>query len=76
MRVFIEEHQPPLTLHGHIHESPNVSGSYTDRIGRTLCVNPGQSVECLHAVLFDTNNLWATMCHTVFGGRVVTTLNE
>lgn len=32
----IKEHQPLLGLHGHIHESRGVQ-----RIGRTLCVNPG-----------------------------------
>jgi len=32
----IERHQPPLALHGHIHESRG-----TVRIGRTLCINPG-----------------------------------
>ena len=36
VRQAIEEHQPLLCLHGHIHESP---GSV--RIGRTLAINPG-----------------------------------
>ncbi len=36
VRQAIEEHQPLLSLHGHIHESP---GSV--RIGRTTAVNPG-----------------------------------
>jgi uncharacterized protein len=36
VRRAIETHQPLLSLHGHIHESPGVI-----RIGRTLCVNPG-----------------------------------
>ena len=36
VRQAIEEHQPLLSLHGHIHESP---GSV--RIGRTTVVNPG-----------------------------------
>jgi len=41
IRQFIEETQPRLTLHGHIHESSEVSGSFADRIGRTICLNPG-----------------------------------
>jgi Icc-related predicted phosphoesterase len=45
VRAFIERHQPPLTLHGHIHESPGV-----DRLGRTVCVNPGDSMTRLRAV--------------------------
>ncbi|HEV8697457.1 MAG TPA: hypothetical protein VGQ89_07185 [Candidatus Limnocylindrales bacterium] len=36
VRQAIERYQPPLALHGHIHESRG-----TAKIGRTLCVNPG-----------------------------------
>lgn len=32
---FIQARQPLLTLHGHIHESPRLTGSWRDRIGRT-----------------------------------------
>ena len=32
----IEEYQPMLALHGHIHESRGAV-----RVGRTLCINPG-----------------------------------
>ena len=28
IRYFIDEEQPIITLHGHIHESPTVSGTY------------------------------------------------
>ena len=40
VREAIEEHQPMLSLHGHIHE-----GRGNARIGRTLCINPGSSYE-------------------------------
>lgn len=36
IRRAIEEYQPMLGLHGHIHESQSIA-----RIGRTMCVNPG-----------------------------------
>ena len=36
VRTAIERHQPPLALHGHIHESRGVA-----KIGRTLSINPG-----------------------------------
>jgi Icc-related predicted phosphoesterase len=36
VRQLIEEHQPLLALHGHIHESRGEA-----RIGRTLCINSG-----------------------------------
>jgi Icc-related predicted phosphoesterase len=38
VRDAILEHQPLLSLHGHIHESRGIH-----RLGRTLCINPGSS---------------------------------
>ena len=35
VRRFIEARQPLLTLHGHIHESAKITGSWRDTIGRT-----------------------------------------
>jgi len=35
IRRFIEARQPLVTLHGHIHESTRLTGSWRDRIGRT-----------------------------------------
>jgi Icc-related predicted phosphoesterase len=40
VRKVIEERQPALSLHGHIHEARG-----NTRIGRTLCINPGSSYE-------------------------------
>ncbi len=40
---FIGARQPLLTLHGHIHESPEVSGKWRGAIGETVCVQPGQT---------------------------------
>lgn len=53
VRRFIEGHPPPLVLSGHIHESPKASGKITDRIGGTVCVNPGQTEAILQAVTVD-----------------------
>ena len=72
IKVFIEEHQPLLTLHGHIHESPELSGAYYDRIGETLCINPGQPAWSgrdsmkLHAVTFEMENIEETLTHTCY----------
>lgn len=66
VRQFIEQRQPTLSLHGHIHESPDVSGSYTDRIGECTSANPGQGREHLQAVLFETRDPVGTLRHTVF----------
>ncbi len=40
LRKVIEENQPLLGLHGHIHEGRGVC-----RIGKTLCINPGSMYE-------------------------------
>lgn len=69
IRAFVERHQPPLVLSGHIHESPRVSSSYWDRIGRTVVVNPGQfGTVRLCGVWFDPADVVGTLRHTVFGG--------
>jgi len=41
LRAFIEERQPYLTLHGHIHETVDLSGDFVERIGRTRCAAVG-----------------------------------
>lgn len=69
IRKRIEQVQPALTLHGHIHESPYVTGSWIDKIGRTVCLNPGRG-DALHAVLLefhDATGRLAAAEHTVFG---------
>ncbi|MGB9629902.1 MAG: metallophosphoesterase family protein [Thermodesulfobacteriota bacterium] len=67
IKVFIEQRQPLLTLHGHIHESPKVSGTYFDRIGKTLSINPGQfSFSKLQAVTFEIENVEETLQHTCY----------
>jgi Icc-related predicted phosphoesterase len=53
LRDFLQRGRPPLSLHGHIHESPKMSGSICDRIGRTFGVNPGESMHDLQAVSID-----------------------
>lgn len=41
LRLFIEKHQPYLTLHGHIHETVECAGDYRHWIGKTLCLTAG-----------------------------------
>lgn len=67
IRHFIDEEQPAMTLHGHIHESPTVSGSFWQKIGDTLSVNPGQMDLHLSAVIFDPLQPLETLHHTLFG---------
>ena len=66
VRRFVESRRPLCALHGHVHESPEVSGAYCDEIAGVLCINPGQSHERLQAVLFDPQQPRATLRHTVF----------
>ncbi len=61
LRRLIEERQPRLTLHGHIHESPRLSGSWLDRIGNTVCFSAAHDGPELALVAFDpTQPLAAT----------------
>jgi Icc-related predicted phosphoesterase len=75
IKTFIERNQPLLTLHGHIHESPELSGAYVDRIGKTISINPGQTagtgreVTKLHAVTFEIENVEGTLTHTCYPQR-------
>jgi Icc-related predicted phosphoesterase len=69
IKTFIEKNQPLLTLHGHIHESLELSGNYMDRIGKTLSINPGQwvgtttGISKLHAVTFEMEKTEQTLTH-------------
>ena len=40
---FLKKTQPLLSFHGHIHESPEILGKWSNKIGRTICIQPGQS---------------------------------
>jgi Icc-related predicted phosphoesterase len=70
LRTFIERYAPPLTLHGHIHEAPDLSGRYMVRLGMTWCVNPGHDRRIFHAVSLDSDDIAGTTEHTVFGQSV------
>jgi len=41
VRLFIEQHHPYVTLHGHIHETVDVSGEFKERIGDTISLSSG-----------------------------------
>jgi len=59
VREFIEKEHPLLTLHGHIHESPKMSGSWRDKIGNAICINAGSSYpeDRLNCVIIDADDL-------------------
>ena len=53
VRRFIEERQPLLTLHGHVHESARLTGLWKIQIGRTTCINGAHDGPELALVRFD-----------------------
>jgi len=53
VRRFIEERQPLLTLHGHVHESTRLTGVWKVQIGRTTCINGAHDGPELALVRFD-----------------------
>ena len=53
IRKFIEKRKPLITLHGHIHESPRITGSWKDMIGDTLCFSAAHDKKELALVEFD-----------------------
>lgn len=56
VKRFIEERQPLLTLHGHIHEAARVTGEWKIRIGRTVCINGAHDGPELALVRFDLDS--------------------
>lgn len=59
VREFIEKDQPLLTLHGHIHESPQMSGSWLDKINGTISINVGSKypAKILNCIVIDVDDL-------------------
>jgi len=53
VKRFIEERQPLLTLHGHVHEASRLTGEWKIRIGRTVCINGAHDGPELALVRFD-----------------------
>jgi len=49
---FLKKHQPNLSLHGHIHESPDVTKRWYAKLGNTICIQPGQ-LDDLSYVIID-----------------------
>ena len=53
VKRFIENYQPKLTLHGHIHESTRITGSWKDKIGNTICFNAANDGKELSVICFN-----------------------
>lgn len=53
---FLQAQQPMLSLHGHIHESPDMSGVWKAELGKTICIQPGQ-MDGFTYVTIDTHTM-------------------
>lgn len=56
IKRFIEARQPLITLHGHLHESPRLSGAWRCCIGRTFCFSAAHDGPELALVRFFPDN--------------------
>jgi Icc-related predicted phosphoesterase len=50
---FIEEKQPLITLHGHVHESSRLTGAWKQKIGQTVAISAAYEGSELALVKFD-----------------------
>lgn len=57
IRNFIKKEQPFLTLHGHVHETVELTGNWRCSIGDTYSFTGVTSGDGLALVIFDTENL-------------------
>jgi Icc-related predicted phosphoesterase len=57
VKRFIKARQPLVTLHGHIHESAGITGSWREKIGRTHMFSAAHDGSQLALVRFDLENL-------------------
>lgn len=53
---FLKQKQPLLSLHGHIHESVEMTGSWKGNMGKTVCIQPGQ-MRPLTYVIIDLDTM-------------------
>ncbi len=53
IKNFIEDRQPLITLHGHIHESANITGKWSERTGRTFSFSAAHDGPELSLVNFN-----------------------
>ena len=53
VKEFILEREPWLTLHGHVHESPRLTGFWKEKLGKTICVSAAHDGPELALIRFD-----------------------
>lgn len=64
---FIEQHQPWITVHGHIHESPEYNGhKWMAKCGETTCIQGGQVGYDLHYTTIEIENGEFKLKHSIY----------
>jgi Icc-related predicted phosphoesterase len=56
IKRFIEDRKPMISLHGHVHESTSITGSWKDQIGETSAMNAAHNGPELCLIYFDLNS--------------------
>lgn len=56
IKRFIEDRQPMITLHGHVHESTRITGSWSEKIGRTYAFNAATDQKGLSVIKIPLDN--------------------
>ena len=57
IKRFIEDKQPLLTLHGHVHEFSRLTGNWQDKIGNTFAFQAAHDGKELSIIRFDPKKL-------------------
>ena len=57
IKRFIEEKQPLLTLHGHVHESTRLTGSWQDKIGKSTAFQAAHDDNELSIIRFNPKDI-------------------
>jgi Icc-related predicted phosphoesterase len=64
IRRFIEDQQPMITLHGHVHESARITGSWSEKIGRSYAFNAATDQKGLSIIKIPLD-------HPAFAERII-----
>ncbi|PLX09550.1 MAG: hypothetical protein C0596_03200 [Marinilabiliales bacterium] len=56
IKEFIEQKQPFITMHGHIHESSRITGEWKQIFGKTVSFNAAIDSNKLSIIIFDLKN--------------------
>lgn len=57
VKMFLEEKQPLISLHGHIHESYKMTSIWKAHLKNTICIQPGQDGFEPAYVIIDTGTM-------------------